>query len=85
MSNRFAQTLRDLHWISLADRRAKEFKTLTRLKTIVKKTSTCISVCERDIIKTKKKILTPFQTKICHYSHPFPELASKKLCHHYSN
>lgn len=37
MSNRFAQILRDLHWISLADRRAKEFKTLTRLKTIVKK------------------------------------------------
>ena len=26
MSNRFAQILRDLHWISLADRRAKEFK-----------------------------------------------------------
>lgn len=37
MSNRFAQILRDLHWISLADRRAKEFKTLTRLKTLVNK------------------------------------------------
>lgn len=37
MSNRFAQTLRGLNWISLADRRAKEFKTLTQLKTIVKK------------------------------------------------
>ena len=37
MSNRFAQTLRDLHWISLADRRAKEFKTIKPLKKIVKK------------------------------------------------
>lgn len=37
MSNRFAQILRDLHWISLADRRAKEFNTLTRLKTLVNK------------------------------------------------
>lgn len=37
MSNRFAQILFDLHRISLADRRAKEFKTLTRLKTLVNK------------------------------------------------
>ena len=84
MSNRFAQTLRDLHWISLADRRAKEFKTLTRLKTIVKK-RVLAYLFLKETIKTKKKILTPFQTKICHYSHPFPELVSKKLCHHYSN
>lgn len=37
MSNRFAQILCDLQWISLADRRAKELKTLTLLKTIVNK------------------------------------------------
>ena len=29
------------------------------------------------------KILTLFQTKKCHFSHPFSDLASKKLCHHY--
>ena len=26
--------------------------------------------------------LTPFQTRKCHYSHPFSDLASKKWCHH---
>ena len=29
------------------------------------------------------RILTLFQTKKCHFSHPFSELVSKKLCHHY--
>ena len=29
------------------------------------------------------KVLTLFQTKKCHFSHPFSDLASKKLCHHY--
>ena len=28
------------------------------------------------------QILTLFQTKICHYSQPFSDLAPKKLCHH---
>ena len=29
------------------------------------------------------QILTLFQTKKCHYSHPFSDLTSKKYCHHY--
>ena len=29
------------------------------------------------------RILTLFQTKKCHFSHPFSELVFKKLCHHY--
>ena len=29
------------------------------------------------------QILTLFQTKKCHFSHPFSDLASKKLSHHY--
>ena len=29
------------------------------------------------------QILTPFNTKKCHFLHPFTELASKTLCHHY--
>ena len=29
------------------------------------------------------EILTLFQTKKCYFSHPFSDLASKKLCHHY--
>ena len=28
------------------------------------------------------QILTLYQTKICHFSHPFSNLASKKLFHH---
>ena len=28
------------------------------------------------------QILTLFQTKKCHFSHSFSDLASKKLCHH---
>ena len=29
------------------------------------------------------QMLTLFQTKKCHFSHPFSDLASKKLCRHY--
>ena len=29
------------------------------------------------------QILTLFQTKKCYFSHPFSDLAFKKLCHHY--
>ena len=29
------------------------------------------------------QILTLFQTKKCHFSRPFSDLAFKKLCHHY--
>ena len=29
------------------------------------------------------QILTLFQTKKRHFSHPFSDLASRKLCHHY--
>ena len=29
------------------------------------------------------QILPLLQTKKCHFSHPFSDLASKKLCHHY--
>ena len=29
------------------------------------------------------QMLTLFQTKKCHFPHPFPDLVSKKLYHHY--
>ena len=29
------------------------------------------------------QILALFQAKKCHFSHPFSDLASNKLCHHY--
>ena len=39
-----------------------------------------VGVCHPDL-----QILTLFQTKKCHYSHQFSDLASKKQCHNYRN
>ena len=35
------------------------------------------------VCRTVPQIATLFQTKNFHFSHPFSDLASKKLCHHF--
>ena len=35
------------------------------------------------VCRTVLQIVTVFQTKTFHFSHPFSDLASKKLCHHF--
>ena len=35
------------------------------------------------LCRTDLQIVTLFQTKKCHFSHPFSDLASRKLCHHF--
>ena len=34
------------------------------------------------VCRTVLQIVTLFQTKTFHFSHPFSDLASRKLCHH---